>query len=125
MSNHAADRRSTARLAALGAALCIPLSLATIAHGDERPADRLTAAVSLKDLDLGTPDGQRAAVQRVTARARQLCNLAANESDYIHRLAHFSGCVEQTVADARVSLDRLIAQHMRADGPILAGRTPR
>jgi UrcA family protein len=58
-----------------------------------------SARVSLADLDLSTPEGARAARERLHQTARHLCNRVADELDLSHQ-ANYVACVDETLAAA-------------------------
>jgi UrcA family protein len=58
-----------------------------------------SAKVSIAGLDLSTPQGARAARERVRQTARKLCAQVADELDLSHH-ANYVACVDQSVAQA-------------------------
>lgn len=62
-------------------------------------AATLTGKVSLADLDLRTPEGARAAGERLHQTARLLCSRVADSRDLGHQ-PHFVACVDKTMAVA-------------------------
>jgi UrcA family protein len=81
-------------------ALCALVSGVTVAgpKTDNAPVMR-SAKVSLADLDLSTPEGTRAARERLLQTARHLCNRVADELDLSHQ-ANYVACVDETLAAA-------------------------
>jgi UrcA family protein len=65
---------------------------------DIAPVTR-SARVSLADLDLSTPEGARAARERLHKTVRHLCNRVADELDLSHQ-ANYVACVDETLAAA-------------------------
>ena len=65
---------------------------------DDAPVTR-SAKVSLADLDLSTPEGARAATERLRQTARRLCNRVADELDLSHQ-KNYVACVDETLAAA-------------------------
>jgi UrcA family protein len=89
-----ADLPATALLA-----LCVLASAAEAAPpSDTAPVTR-SAKVSLAGLDLSTPDGARAARERLRVTARRLCARVADDLDLSHH-ANFVACVDETLAAA-------------------------
>jgi UrcA family protein len=76
-------------------------AVATIGH---QPAPvtsySRTSKVSLADLDLTTPEGARAARERLRKEARRLCSQVADSEDLSHQ-TNFVACVDETLANAR------------------------
>jgi UrcA family protein len=64
------------------------------------------AKVSLADLDLSTPEGARAARERLHAMARHLCMRLEGDHDLGHQ-PHFVACVDETLVDALLQLNSL------------------
>jgi UrcA family protein len=87
--------RSTALLA-----LCALASGVTMAapQTETAPVTR-SAKVSLADLNLSTPEGARAARERIRQTARRLCNQVADELDLSHQ-PNYVACVDETLAAA-------------------------
>jgi UrcA family protein len=81
-------------------ALCALVSGVTLAGSktDNAPVTR-SAKVPLADLDLSTPEGVRAARDRLHQAARHLCNRVADELDLTHQ-ANYGACVDETRAAA-------------------------
>jgi UrcA family protein len=81
-------------------ALCAIAPFAAMA--DQQPATTFvtrTTNVSLADLDLSTPAGQRAARERLHQIARCLCSQVADIQDISHQ-SNFVACVDETLANA-------------------------
>jgi UrcA family protein len=101
-----ANFRSAALLA-----LCALTSASAVA-GSQTGAAPVTrsAKVSLADLDLSTPDGARAARERLRQTARRLCGQVADSLDLSHQ-ANFVACVNETLAKAlrQVATPALVA----------------
>jgi UrcA family protein len=69
-------RRSISRSTSIRATLVAMLALVSagaLADQPQAPAARLAAKISLADLDLSTPDGARAAYERIRTVAKHLC----------------------------------------------------
>jgi UrcA family protein len=95
----------TCRMCATLALLALPLvaaSIASAAHADTIVLSRLTARVSLRDLDLSTTEGQAIARERVRARARILCSRLGDTLDLedVNHAAHFEQCVARATDQA-------------------------
>jgi UrcA family protein len=75
-------------------------AIATIGH---RPAlvtpYSRTSKVSLADLDLTTPEGARAARERLHREARRLCSQVADNED-LSQQPNFVACVDESLANA-------------------------
>jgi UrcA family protein len=69
---------------------------------DTAPVTR-SAKVSLAGLDLSTPDGARAARERLHATARRLCAQVADNLDLSHQ-SNFVACVDEALAAALTAL---------------------
>ena len=80
-------------------ALCALVSSVTVAGPKTDTAVIQSARVSLADLDLSTPEGARAARERLRQTARHLCNRVADELDLSHQ-ANYVACVDETLAAA-------------------------
>jgi UrcA family protein len=80
--------------------LCIFSSGLTVAapQADSHPITR-SAKVSLADLDLSTPEGARAARERLRETARHLCDRVADELD-LSQQTNYVTCVDETLAAA-------------------------
>jgi UrcA family protein len=90
-----ANIRTTALLA-----LCALASAGAVAGSQTGAAPVIrTAKVSLADLDLSTPEGARAALQRLHQTARRLCAQVADSLD-LSRQPNFVKCVDDTLAAA-------------------------
>ena len=61
--------------------------------------ETLVAQVSLRDLDLSTAEGMRAARARLLERAKRLCAQLADSRD-VGRQWHFHACVQEAVVGA-------------------------
>lgn len=81
-------------------ALCALASASAVAGSPTgaAPVTR-TANVSLADLDLSTPEGARAARERLRKEARRLCSQVADSEDLSHQ-TNFAACVDETLANA-------------------------
>ena len=81
-------------------ALCVLASGVTVAgpETDTAPVTR-SAKVSLADLDLSTPEGARAARERLRQTARHLCARVADEFDLSHH-ENYVACVDEALAKA-------------------------
>jgi UrcA family protein len=116
--------RSVAALALYGAsALALYGATALVAHATPAadPPPTLTKKVSLADLDLTTPAGERAALERLHAMARTLCSRLEDELD-LGRQPRFVACVEDAMAAAAVRLQALAHDRAKARG--LASNRP-
>ena len=81
------------------AALCALASATACADPPAaRAADTRVAKVSLAGLDFATPEGARAAFERIKATAEQLC-LQLGDDRMIDFQAAYNGCVVDTLAD--------------------------
>ena len=81
-------------------ALCALASGIAVAgpNTESAPVTR-SAKVSLADLDLSTPQGARAARERLRQTARHLCDRVADELD-LSRQTNYVACVDETLAAA-------------------------
>jgi UrcA family protein len=81
-------------------ALCVLLASAAVAAPptDTAPVTR-SAKVSLAGLDLSTPEGARAARERLRGTARRLCTQVADDFDLSHQ-PNFVAFVDETWAAA-------------------------
>jgi UrcA family protein len=88
--------RTISPLLAIRAAAMVALFALTsaVALADQPPATRL-AKVSLAGLDLSTPEGARAAYERIKTAAERLCSQV--ESDPFPEI--YARCVRETLAD--------------------------
>jgi UrcA family protein len=68
--------------------------------------DMRAVRVSLADLDLSTPEGARAARERLHETARRLCSQLADGQDLSHQ-PNFVACVGDALADALRQVDAL------------------
>jgi UrcA family protein len=96
-------RRSSLKSAVLKAALialCAIAPVKVMADTQTAPApETLSARVSLADVDLSTPEGQRIAYERLRQTARRLCSRL--EDMHLQSLAHhptYITCVDETLA---------------------------
>jgi UrcA family protein len=71
--------------------------------------------VSLTDLDLSTPDGIRAAHERLHEVARTLCSQVADELD-LSRHANYVACVDDAMARALPTVEQLARKNAPARG---------
>jgi UrcA family protein len=103
-----ADVLTTALLA-----LCVLASAAEAASTlDTAPVTR-SAKVSLAGLDLSTPNGARAARERLRTTARRLCAQVADDLDLSHQ-SNFVACVDETLAAALSQAAKIGASPARA-----------
>jgi UrcA family protein len=80
-------------------ALCIMGSADALAGSEvDAPVTR-SAKVSITGLDLSTPQGARAARERLRRTARKLCAQVTDELD-LSRHANYLACVDESVAKA-------------------------
>jgi UrcA family protein len=103
--NPGTHRPPSLQLAVLRAvliALCAIAPITGTAGSQPQPAaETLTASVSLADVDLSTPEGQRVAYERLRHTARRLCS--SLEALHPQSLAHYPSyirCVDQALARA-------------------------
>ena len=100
-------RRSSLRITVVKAALVALCAIAPVAvMADPQAAVKpvtSTAQVSLADLDLATPQGLRAARERLHQTARRLCSQVADSQDLSHQ-SNFVACVDVTLANAMQKL---------------------
>jgi UrcA family protein len=89
-----ADILTTALLA-----LCALASAAVAAPPTDTAPVTRSAQVSLAGLDISTPEGARAARDRLRATARRLCTWVADDLDLSHQ-PNFVACVDETLAAA-------------------------
>jgi UrcA family protein len=98
---HRFDLESAALTAAL-IALCAVVPIKVMADTQPAPApETLSAKVSLGDVDLSTPEGQRVAYERLHQTAGHLCS--SLEARHPQSLAHYPTyirCVDETLARA-------------------------
>jgi UrcA family protein len=80
-------------------ALCVLASAAEAAPPSDGALVTRSAKVSLAGLDLSTPDGARAARERLRGTARRLCAQVADDLDLSHH-SNFVACMEETLAAA-------------------------
>ena len=96
--------RSTALLAALTLALTATASTSALADPVSKPSSETrSAAVSIADLDLSTPDGLSTARDRLRTAARRLCKRVANPDD-LSRESNYTACVDEAFANAVAKL---------------------
>jgi UrcA family protein len=76
------------------------------------------AKVSLADLDLATPEGARAAHERLHQEARRLCSEVADDLD-LSRQANYVACIDESVAKAmqQVALPSTVAGATATSAP--------
>jgi UrcA family protein len=79
--------------------LCVLASAAVAGPTSDTAPVRRSARVSLAGLDLSTPDGARAARERLRGTARRLCGQVADDLDLSHQ-SNFVACVDETLATA-------------------------
>jgi len=101
---------SSSSLTVLWAAALIALPAITPTAGlaDQHAAtasDTRVADISLADLDLSTPEGLRAARERLHTMARRLCAEPADRRERPHQ-PNFVACVDNTVAGALRQINR-------------------
>jgi UrcA family protein len=115
---NAETHRSSLLKAAL-IVLCAIAPIPGVADSPPEPApETLTARISLADIALATPEGQRVAYERLRQAARHLCSRL--EAGHPQSLAHYPTyirCVDETLARAL----------QRVNGPALAAteKSPR
>jgi len=80
-------------------ALCLLASAAVATPTTDAAPVTRSAKVSLAGLDLSTPDGARAARERLRGTARRLCAQVADDLDLSHQ-SNFVACVDETLAAA-------------------------
>jgi UrcA family protein len=95
---------------ALSALTIISMGAFGTATMAQEPSARLivtgTAKVSLTGLDLSTPDGVRAARQRVRAAAQRVCAKVADSADMSTRLNYLT-CIENAMASTVAQIEAL------------------
>jgi UrcA family protein len=103
--NAETHRSSSLGLPVLKAALIVLCAIAPIsgfAGSQPEPApETLTARISLADVAIATPEGQRVAYERLRQAARSLCSRL--EAGHPQSLAHYPSyirCVDETLARA-------------------------
>jgi UrcA family protein len=79
--------------------LCVMGSAEALAGSEVDASVTRSAKVSITRLDLSTPEGTRAARERLRQTARKLCAQVADELD-LSRHANFLACVDESVAKA-------------------------
>jgi UrcA family protein len=92
-------RRGAVRTAGLMALLVIAPVLVLAETPPVPAADTRAASVSLADLDLSTPEGARAARDRLHETARRLCSRLVDLQDLSHQ-PNFVACVDEALAHA-------------------------
>jgi UrcA family protein len=94
-----AARRSYGPLISITAAALVALFALTsgVALADQPPATRV-AKVSLTGLDLSTPEGARAAFERIKTAAKHLC-FQLSDSRQVDDQVLYNACLMETVAD--------------------------
>jgi UrcA family protein len=80
-------------------ALCVIGSADALAGSEVDASVTRSAKVSIAGLELSTPQGARAARERVRQTARKLCAQVADELDLSHH-ANYLACVDESVAKA-------------------------
>jgi UrcA family protein len=92
-------RRSSRPLISINPAVLIALFALTsgIALADQPPATRV-AKVSLTGLDLSTPDGARAAYERIKTTAQHLC-FQLSDPRKVDDQVLYQACLIETLAD--------------------------
>jgi UrcA family protein len=80
-------------------ALCVMGSAETLAGSEIDASVTRSAKVSITVHDLSTPQGARAARERLRQTARKLCAQVADELDLSHH-SNFLACVDESVAKA-------------------------
>jgi UrcA family protein len=103
------ERLAAPRVAGSKPAITSPASGARAAAsaatgGGSAPGLRKT--VSLADLDLSTPNGARAAHDRLHEVARDVCSHAEDELDLSHQ-ANFVACVDEAMAQALPRIEEM------------------
>ena len=104
---------SSSSLTVLWTAALIALSATTPTPGtaDQHAAtasDTRVADISLADLDLSTPEGLRAARDRLRTMARRLCAELAHSRELSYQ-PNFAACVDDTLAGALAQVNALAA----------------
>jgi UrcA family protein len=88
--------------------LCTIPAIKVMADAPPAPApDTLAATVSLANVDLSTPQGQRIARDRLQQTAQHLCSRL--EDRHLQSLAHhpsYIKCVDETIANALLQVTR-------------------
>jgi UrcA family protein len=103
-------------------ALCVLASAGEAAPtSDTAPVIR-SAKVSLAGLDLSTPDGTRAARERLRGTARRLCAQVADDLDLSHQ-SNFVACVDETLAAALRQATEISASTATAKATLTRARS--
>jgi UrcA family protein len=103
-------------------ALCVLASAGEAAPtSDTAPVTR-SAKVSLAGLDLSTPDGARAARERLRGTARRLCAQVADDLDLSHQ-SNFVACVDETLAAALRQATEISASTATAKAALTRARS--
>jgi UrcA family protein len=79
--------------------LCALASAGPVAGAEANVSSGRSAIVSLADLDLSTPEGARAARERLHQTARRLCSRVADSLDLSHH-TNFVACVDESLSAA-------------------------
>jgi UrcA family protein len=81
------------------AAILMLSAIAAAAQSAENVNQTRSQAVSVRDLDLSTPEGMKAARKRVQKTAQRLCFQLADPADLSHQ-ANYVKCVDEAVTGA-------------------------
>lgn len=108
--------RIAARAAALVSLFAIAISeLAIAACGPESDSDRVSASISISDLDLTTPQGTQAARDRIRQQALRLCR-KFSDSRRISDRETAADCTRQAVQEALTHIPTTRRQPRPRDG---------
>jgi UrcA family protein len=99
-------------------ALCVIGSANALAGPEVDASVTRSAKVSIAGLDLSTPEGARAARERLRQTARKLCAQVADELDLSHH-ANYVACVDESVAKAmqQVATSSIVAGATATSAP--------
>jgi UrcA family protein len=90
---------ASVRAAAILMLSAIAAAAAVAAQSAENVNQTRSQAVSVRDLDLSTPEGMKAARKRVQKTAQRLCFQLADPADLSHQ-ANYVKCVDEAVTGA-------------------------
>jgi UrcA family protein len=100
-----------------GARLAAGASQPSASKPEEAADDPVVRAktISFADLDLSTPEGARAAHERLEKTANKLCSQVADELDLSHH-ANFVKCVDDAMASALPRIEELANRNAQPRG---------
>jgi UrcA family protein len=102
--------------------LCVLASAGEAAPTSDTAPVARSAKVSLAGLDLSTPDGARAARERLRGTARRLCAQVADDLDLSHQ-SNFVACVDETLAAALRQATEISASTATAKAALTRARS--